>query len=416
MLNNRNHQFIFLVACFLLALSGCGVSGHLIGTPGLSTDLTLPKWSAESEVKHVLVAPLSFPGRSRFGNLESIKRRWGDGLHQYVREVSYGKVQVNIEISPWIQMPKPLSAYRLSSWRIIKWTSKDQATRSAIVKDAGAVLDRIYDLSNFDGLFLVVGSTWKNFGRYGYLCRNLFGFFEIWSPSGKLIPPTDVHTYDVPFPSIAYAIPKILGGYKDRRAVVPTLYDYMAQGTPGPHGYSNKWIGGNKAHKYFSIYAGPWDIQSQHGIFTSQGHMAQGLSSFSKLRLGWIYPGQIITVEPGQSRNVLLGPLWDGYAETLVVRLPLDHSCCYYLIENRQRKGVDRYLPSEGVLILKVDETIPEGNGPVKVVNANPMSPFFKKAPFSVGEEFRDTTNRILMKILSKEGNNYRLEILRSSN
>jgi hypothetical protein len=410
---HRSHQLIAIIGCFLLSFSGCVVSGNLVGIPGFSTDLTPPQWSTDREAKHVLVAPLSFPGKSRYGDLESIKRRWGEGLRQYIREVSYGKVQLNIEVASWIQMPKPISAYRLSSWRIIKWTLKDQATRTAIVKDAGAVLDRTYDLSNFDGLFLVVGATWKNFGRYGYLCRNLLGFFEIWTPSGKLIPPTDVHTYDVPFPSIAYAIPKILGGYKDRRSVVPTLYDYIAQGTPGPHGYANKWVGGNKAHQYFSIHAGPWDIQSQHGISNLRGYMAQGVSSFTKLRLGWIDPGQISTVERGQSRNVLLGPLWDGHAETLVIRLPLNHSCCYYLIENRQRKGVDRYLPSEGVLILKVDETIPEGNGPVKVVNANPMYSFFKKAPFSEGEEFRDHENGIVVRVLSMEDSNYLLEIRR---
>ena len=80
------------------------------------------------------------------------------------------------------------------------------------------------------------------------------------------------------------------------------------------------WIVGDKAHKYFSIYVGPWDIQSQHGIPTSRGYMAQGVSSFTKLRLGWIDPGQTCIVEPGQSRTVLLGPLWDGHAETLVIR------------------------------------------------------------------------------------------------
>ena len=412
---NRTHTLIALVGCFLLAFSGCAVSDSPVGIPGLSSDLSPPEWSSAREVKHVLVVPLSFPGKHRYGDLKSISRRWGVDLLQYIRELSYGKVQVNIEVASWIQMPKPISAYRLSSWRIIKWTPKDQYTRTAIVQDAGTVLDSIYDLSSYDGLFLVVGAYWKNFGRYGYLCRHRAGFFEIWTPSGKLIPPTDVHTYDVPFPSIAYAIPKILGGYKDRRPVVPTLYDYLAQGTPGPHGYANKWIGGDKAHKYFSIYAGPWDIQSQHGINTFRGYMAQGVSSFTKLRLGWIDPGQSCTVKPGQSRTVLLGPLWDGHAETLVIRLPLDHSCCYYLIENRQRKGVDRYLPSEGVLILKVDETIPEGNGPVRVVNAHPMSPFFKKAPFREGEEFRDHENGILVKVLSKEGSNYWLEIRRSS-
>jgi len=409
------HTLTTLVGCFLLALSGCAASDKSVGISGLSSDLTPPEWASAREVKRILVVPLSFPGKDRYGDLESIKRRWGVDLREYIRELSYGKVQVDIEVAPWTQMPQPISAYRLSSWRILNWTPQDQSTRTAIVRDVATVLYKIYDFSSYDGLMLVVGATWKALGRYGYLCRTLSGFFEIWTPSGKLIPPTDVHTYDVPFPSIAYALPKILGRYKDRRSVVPTLYDYKAQGTPGPHGYANKSVGGNKAHKYFSIHAGPWDIQSQHGVSTSGGYMARGVSSFTKLRLGWIDPGQTCTVEPGQSRTVFLGPLWDGHAETLVIRLPLDQSCCYYLIENRQRKGVDRHLPSEGILILKVDETIPEGCGPVRVVNAHPTTSFFQKAPFGEGEEFLDHQNGILVKVLSKEGNNYRLEIRRSS-
>jgi hypothetical protein len=192
------------------------------------------------------------------------------------------------------------------------------------------------------------------------------------------------------------------------------LYDYKAQSTPGPHGYANKWEGGNNGHKYFSIHAGPWDIQSQHGIPTSRGYMAQGVSSFTKLRLGWIDPDQTCTVESGQSRKIVLGPLWDGHAKTLVIHLPLEHSCCYYLIENRQRKGVDRHLPSEGILIFRVDETIREGYGPVRVVNAHPKTSFFQNAPFEEGEEFRDHENGISVKVLNKEGNNYQLKISRS--
>jgi len=413
--NTHSPSAIGCYLCLLLVLSSCIILGCRSTRPGLSTDLTPPPWATAPNLKRILIVPLTFPGRAPYGDRENIEQRWGVDLRNYIREMSYGKVQVDFEVTPWIQMPKPITEYRLSSWRIRKWTVKDHYRRIFILEDAGALLDNMYDLSSYDGLMLVLGCRWKAFGRYGYLCRSLSGFFDVRTPSGNLIPPTDVHTYDVPFPSIAYALPKMLGGYKDGRSVVPTLYDFKAQATPGPYGYANKRVHHNKSHQYFSIYAGPWDIQSQHGIPTSRGYMAQGLSSFSRLRLGWIDSKQVCIVEEGQSRTVLLGPLWDGNAETLVIRLPLNNECCYYLIENRQGRGVDKHLPSEGVLVLKVDETIRESEGPVRIIDAHPLFPFFRRAPFNEGEEFLDQVNGITVRVITEEGNDYRVEIRRST-
>ena len=369
-------------------------------------------WIENRSIKRILVVPLAFPGTLFRGDMEKIKLRYADKLPAYIHELSYGQERIDVEVTSWMEMPNSISHYRLSSWRIKSWSSLDQKKRIILVQDAAEQIERNYDLGSHDGLMLVVGASFQDFGRHGYLARWLTGFFDITTQNGALVPPTDVHIQDCPFPSLAYALPKILGGYKDHKSVVPTLYDYRAQSTPGGYGYANEYHGHPGGHDYFSIYVGPWDIQSQHGIKTVLGYAAQGMTSFTKLRLGWIRPEQVISVKRGETRQILLGPLWRANEQTLAIHLPVNEHL-YYLIENRQQRGVDRCLPSEGVLILRVDEWIEESKGPVRVVNAHPNVPHFGEAPFKAGEGYENPDHGITVNVVKKNADQYLLEIVR---
>jgi len=100
-------------------------------------------------------------------------------------------------------------------------------------------------------------------------------------------------------------------------------------------------------------------------------------------------------------KNVPYFPLWNGNEQTLAVRLPVNEHL-YYLIENPQQRGVDRYLPSEGVLILQVDEWIAESLGPVRVVNGHPNAPHFEEAPFKAGERYENLDHGLTVNVLKK--------------
>jgi len=112
---------------------------------------------------------------------------------------------------------------------------------------------------------------------------------------------------------------------------------------------------------------GPWDIMSQH--FVRQGEPPPGLSSFTKIRLGWIKAHQVQTAKPGETSYAFLSPLSKG-GELLVVKIPLDDGT-YYLVENRQPIGFDKMLPDSGILILKVYPQAAEGYGTVEVKSAS---------------------------------------------
>lgn len=399
---------LFGLCLSIFSLQCSGTLGYQERDPAHFQNQPTPVSSAKS-IKRILVAPLYFPDHK--ADLEIIKKRYVDFLSQYIKEVSQSQVELAVTVTPWVPMPHPVAEYRLKSFHI-REMQKDWTPQYRLVKDATDLLDPIFDFSEFDGLMLAVGVEAKDLGRTGYLFRSSWQFNQLRTPRGQRIPPTDVHTWNCPFPSIAYALPKMIAGYRDGRAVVPTLYDIDAQSTPGPFIYANQHVGGMAGVQYISIHLGPWDIQSQHGIKTEQGVLPLGLSSFTRIRLGWIGEEKILTIRKGEAKKVLLSPLLNIQGKIRVVRLPIDKNR-YYLIENRQQEGIDRYLPSEGTLILKIDETIPEGKGPVRVINAHPEAEYFTKAPFRHGETFEDLENGIKVKIIKKEKNNYWLEINR---
>ncbi len=87
-------------------------------------------------------------------------------------------------------------------------------------------------------------------------------------------------------------------------------------------------------------------------------------SSFIRRQLGWIDDAQVVTVRPGETRSVALGP---GR---------------YLLVENRQPAGLGAVLPSSGMLVLDVNEDRQEGTDIVRTMDANPAVPKLVRAPF----------------------------------
>ena len=131
---------------------------------------------------------------------------------------------------------------------------------------------------------------------------------------------------------------------------------------------------------------------SQH--FIERTKPPQGISSFTKIRLGWISPDQVLRVNPGSTQCVFLSPL-SKKGETLAVKIPLKRrgsggSSHYYLVENRQPIGYDRLLPDSGILVLRVSPDVMEGSGTVKVMDADPDSPYFSHATFRLDRSNRN--------------------------
>ena len=145
---------------------------------------------------------------------------------------------------------------------------------------------------------------------------------------------------------------------------------------------------------------------SQH--FINYASPPPGISSFTKIRLGWISRPQVDFVKPGQTRFVSLSPLSKN-GDTLTVKVPLS-SGLYYLIENRQRVGFDKILPDSGILILKINPRAQEGSGTVRIINANSNHPLFSRAAFRLDRRksniFVDEKHDVAVIPLWSEGEN----------
>ena len=94
-------------------------------------------------------------------------------------------------------------------------------------------------------------------------------------------------------------------------------------------------------------------------------------------------------------------------------KVPLSETT-YYLVENRQPNGFDKYLPRSGVLIMYCDDKIPEcryGRSPVKLVDANPSIPNLEGAAFDLGgrDSFTDEKNHLQIRLLEKKGKTYKI-------
>jgi hypothetical protein len=113
-----------------------------------------------------------------------------------------------------------------------------------------------------------------------------------------------------------------------------------------------------------------------------------GITSFTKIRLGWISPEEVLLIKPGENRGAFLAPLTSG-GKTLVIKIPLGQGT-YYLVEHRRPIAFDSTLPDSGILILKVDPRVEEGSGTVKIMDADPASPNFSHATFKLGQDRRN--------------------------
>lgn len=428
----RPRNFILFGSFILLLAAPGGLAAAAPDPAGASPGLALAKpdrWSAPKSPQRILVVPLAFSRKKADGtvvsiadqnlqSLDEIRQRYAIDLVDYFRQISPGKIEIEVTVTGWVMLPKSVDEYRMNFRIYHPDRLKTWLNQVALVRDGANAIDGAYDVSAYDALMMVPGCSSLEFGGSGYVFRHAKGFPVLWTRSGKRLPPVDVHAQTTPFPSLPHSLAHIMGGYRDGRVVVPDLFSFEARSTPGPYSYANQYVGGDRAMQYISPHAGPWDIMSQHGIkihpWTSlfQGIAVQGMTSFTRLRLGLVQQSQICTVERGDTKEVLLNPLTRHDVKTSVIYLPLDNAR-YYLIENRQVEGIDKHLPTDGVLILKVDESVPDGHGPVRLIDAHPQAHFFSQAPFKVGEQYQNGEEKISVKVIGKEGADYRLEIRR---
>lgn len=354
-----------------------------------------------------LVIQVEFPGTWRNISTDSVREKFLDQLDEYVREMSHNRVCIKGDISDkWYKLPNPIANY----W--IPWQNQ-QANKSNLrnlVSDSLGAVEQDIDVSKYDFVILALGATFKEWGNNGVAAYpGMLGWKSdesLFTRSGRKVNRgIVVYASTVHLGHVFHDVAHVLGGVKDGKRVLPCLYDQDLQGKSTQQAGSGVF----KAFTDSQIHMGGWDPMSCNNCLQRPG--PPGVSSWTKLRLGWLEPSRIRVVKPGEKTQVSLGPLEDPSSEIMAIKIPLTDTT-YYLLENRQYIGFDKNLPETGVLIMYADDKIAEsrhGQSQVRLVNANPTVPHLEGAAFDIDKNasFADDQNGVQIKLLKKNGKSY---------
>src|SRR2546427_8096485 len=250
--------------------------------------------------------------------------------------------------------------------------------------------------------------------------------------------PSDIHSFTIPGyvfnpgPLISYKISTSVVAESDPIGVfchesghllgLPDLYDLTGQIDP-----SNNFLG------YWEIMAlGEWNPNNGNPLQPRPGTYPSHHSIWSKIQLGFVPSSRIAIVQPGQSANVTLQNLESPTIGNQSVKIPIaanqDGFLTYYLAEMRAKIGTyDQYLPfpsdypGAGILIYKVNESIPAGHGSVRLIDAHPGgdlsdAPFGPcNSPCVSNNTFWDQANFVKVIVTTTSATSYSVLVDRTS-
>lgn len=356
-----------------------------------------------------LVVLVTFPDIKRKVDRDLVQTRFAQHLNNYVREMSYNKVILDVDVTKkWYELPEPVSRYRISARNL----EVDKSRVRKLIDDSLDAADDDVDFSRYSFTAVLMAAEFNEYGMIG-LCGypGMLGWGTddvLKTRNGEAVRGgVAIFSFQAHLGTLFHDVAHILGGARDGKRRVPCLYDHDLQAKPGPL---------RETFLASIINLGFWDPMSCH--YYRRTSPPPGMSSWTKLRLNWIDESRIRTFGPGEGGDCVLGPLEDGSAETLAVKVPLSEST-YYLIENRQPIGTyDATLPGSGVLIMYADDRVPEcrhGKAPVKLIDADPSVPHLEGAAFDVGkrDRFEDSDSGVRIHIREKIGSAYRITVRR---
>jgi hypothetical protein len=350
--------------------------------------------------KKVLVVMIRFPDVVPQFSPEAMKEKYFEKLNRYVRSMSLDRTRLTGRVTDWYTLPKPVSQYRISQHNL----GVDRRKIETLIDDGLRLAAQDHDLKQYQIVFLSLGARREDYGMMG-LCGypGMLG----WSgPAPKGVGSLEgVAIYCEPahLGVVFHDLAHILGGVQEDRRVVPCLYDHDLQGQPGPF---------RNFAQFYLTNVGYFDPMSCHYVDLKQG--PPGLSSWTRLRLGWLPPSKVLEIPKGKPFRFTLGPLTDGRSPTLAARVRLDKDV-YYLFENRQALGADQCLPSFGLLVYRADDRTLEcrrGLTPVLAVNADPSVPELRAAPLTMKgrKEYENQNDGFKVRLLGQKGLNLEVE------
>ena len=259
-------------------------------------------------------------------------------VRDYFTDQSYGQFRPSFDLYH-VSLDQPRSKYRS--------TSSDDENSQYLVNDIMEVLKEeevewpVYDWDGdgyVDQLLILYAGKGQNAGGD----RNTIWAHQWWmtehkdKETGEKLPPVPV-VYN----GTVYLV--------DCYCAVPELDQKGGYGSFGTicHEYSHCFGFPDFYYGSYSI-VGDWDLMD-YGNYNQGGFCPAGYSAHERMLMGWLMPTEL--TDPASISGLL--PLSDeGQAYLIRNNGYADE---YYIVENRQQKGWDRYLPGSGVVVFHID-------------------------------------------------------------
>ena len=284
-------------------------------------------------------------------------------LNNYYNEDSYGILSFQTGMTPaasssWYTLPKAMTYYGVDTV-----SSDDQLVSDSLQAAYNAGID----LANYKFAIIVHSG---NDEAMTHVVSDIHSF----TIPGYVFNPAPLISYKISTSVVAESDPTGVYCHEAGHLLgLPDLYDLTGQIDP-----SNNFLG------YWEIMAlGEWNPNNGNPLQPKPGTYPSHHSIWSKIELGFVPSSRVSIVQPGQSANVTLQNLESPTNGNQSVKIPIaanqDGSLTYYLVEMRAKIGIyDQYLPfpsnypGAGILIYKVNESIPAGHGSVRLMDAHP--------------------------------------------
>jgi M6 family metalloprotease-like protein len=333
-------------------------------------------------------------------------------LNNYYNEDSYGAVSFQTSMTPaasssWYILPNAMTYYGADT------VSSD----SQLVSDSlQAAYNAGVDLASYK-LAMIVHSG--NDEAMTHVASDIHSF----TIPGYVFNPAPLISYKISTSVVAESDPTGVYCHEAGHLLgLPDLYDLTGQIDP-----SNNFLG------YWEIMAlGEWNPNNGNPLQPRPGTYPSHHSIWSKIQLGFVPSSRIAVIQPGQSANVTLQNLESSTVGNQSVKIPIaanhDGSLTYYLAEMRAKIGTyDQYLPfpsdypGAGILIYKVNESIPAGHGSIRLVDAHPGgdlndAPFGPcNSPCVSNNTFWDQANFVKVIVTTTSATSYSVLVDRTS-
>jgi M6 family metalloprotease-like protein len=375
---------------------------HMFSSPPLNNTEPQPKMSPSIEGNRstsssnaamgpqtTIVICVEFSNLNHTAPIGEINKMIFEDMNQYYQQVSYGAISIVGRTVGWYRLNYTLSYYGRDGLTVDDSNFDSAIDSWWLIRDAVKASDKDVDFAQYSHVIVVHAGCGEESSKVPD---------DIWSVeySGLWVRTSDARSVND-----GMIIPE-----KEARGAVPFGV--------ACHEYGHE-LGLPDLYEYGSVPkndVGDWSLMD-HGCWDGDppGSSPSDPMAWSKIKLGWIPSSRIMVVDAGMNVNVTVQPLeleTDGYHAIKIPKTGMQ----YYLVEVRQKIGVDVGLPSSGVLISYVNEALGSGYGKVKLMDSHPLTKTLNDAAFDFGQVYVEP-NKFSVSILSSDGKSYLINVNR---